>query len=112
MKEGVMIETISQLFFNTVKSYQKNDLLLYKKEGQYFPISTEEFANRVKYFSLGLKELGQGAGDKLIILSENRPEWVISDIANLCLGGITVPIYTTLVPEQIKYIIDDSDAKF
>jgi long-chain acyl-CoA synthetase len=110
-KEGVMVETLSQLFLNTVKSYPKDDLLLSKKEGKYVPISTEEFADRVKYFCLGLKDLGLEAGDKLIILSENRPKWVISDFATLCLGGVTVPIYTTLVPEQIKYIIDDSDAK-
>ena len=106
-----MVETLSQLFLNTIKSYPKDDLMLYKKEGKYVPISTEEFADRVKCFSLGLRDLGLEAGDKLIILSENRPEWVISDIANLCLGGITVPIYTSLIPEQIKYIIDDSDAK-
>ena len=106
-----MVETLSQLFLNTIKSYPKDDLLLSKKEGKYVPISTEEFADRVKCFSLGLRDLGLEAGDKLIILSENRPEWVISDIANLCLGGITVPIYTSLIPEQIKYIIDDSDAK-
>jgi long-chain acyl-CoA synthetase len=106
-----MVETLSELFLNTIKSYPKDDLLLSKKEGKYLPISTEEFANRVKYFSLGLKDLGLEAGDKVIILSENRPKWVISDFANLCLGGITVPIYTTLVPEQIRYIIDDSDAK-
>ncbi|MDH5467449.1 MAG: long-chain fatty acid--CoA ligase [Candidatus Aminicenantes bacterium] len=106
-----MVETISQLFLNTVKTYIKDDLLLYKKEGQYIPISTQEYTEKVKHFSLGLRELGLGAGDKMIILSENRPEWVISDMANLCLGGITVPIYTTLVPEQVKYIIDDSDAK-
>ena len=106
-----MVETLSQLFLNTIKSYPKDDLMLYKKEGKYVPISTEEFADRVKCFSLGLRDLGLEAGDKLIVLSENRPEWVISDIANLCLGGITVPIYTSLIPEQIKYIIDDSDAK-
>ncbi|NIO49860.1 MAG: AMP-binding protein [Candidatus Aminicenantes bacterium] len=106
-----MVETLSQLFLNTTKSYPKDDLLLSKKEGKYVPISTEEFADRVKYFSLGLKDLGLEEGDKLIILSENRPKWVISDFANLCLGGITVPIYTTLAPEQIKFIIDDSDAK-
>ena len=106
-----MVETISQLFLNTVKTYIKDDLMLYKKEGQYVPISTREFAEKVRHFSLGLRELGLGPGDKLIILSENRPEWAISDISNLCLGGITVPIYTTLVPEQIRYIIDDSDAK-
>lgn len=106
-----MIETLSQLFLNTVKSYIKDDLMLYKKEGRYVPISTQEFGDMVKQFSLGLKVLGLGAGDKMIVLSENRPEWVISDIACLCLGGITVPIYTTLVPEQVKYIIEDSDAK-
>lgn len=106
-----MVETIAKIFLNTVKTYLKDDLMLYKKEDQYVPISTQEFAAKVRHFSLGLRELGQGAGDKMVILSENRPEWVISDVANLCLGGITVPIYTTLVPDQIKYIIDDSDAK-
>ncbi len=106
-----MIETLSQLFFHTVKSYIKDNLMLYKKEGHYVPISTHELAEMVKHFSLGLKDLGLVTGDKMIILSENRPEWVISDMACLSLGGITVPIYTTLVPEQVKYIIDDSDAK-
>ncbi len=106
-----MVETIGQLFLNTSKSFIKDDLMLCKKEGRYVPISTEEFSNRVKYFSLGLRDMGLGARDKLVIFSETRPEWVITDIANLCLGGITVPIYAYLVPEQVKYIIDNSDAK-
>jgi len=106
-----MVETLSQLFLNTVKSFPKEDLMLYKKKGSYTPISTEEFADQVKLFALGLKDLGLKSGDKLIILAENRPEWVIADLANLCLGGVTVPIYTSLVPEQIKYIIDNSDAR-
>jgi long-chain acyl-CoA synthetase len=106
-----MAETLSQLFLNTIKSFPKDDLMLYKKEGDYTPISTDEVGKRVKYLALGLRDLGQGAGDKLIIFSENRPEWVMTDLANLCLGGVTVPIYTSLVPEQIKYIIDNSDAK-
>jgi len=106
-----MVETISQLFLNTIKAYPKDDFMLYKDEGTYVPISTEEFGNRVKHLSLGLKDLGLEAGDKLVILSENGPEWVMTDIATLCIGAITVPIYTSLVPEQIKYIIDDSDAK-
>jgi len=65
----------------------------------------------VKGLTLGLKELGLTAGEKLVILSENRPEWVMTNFANLCLGATTVPIYTTLAPEQIRYIVDDSDAK-
>ncbi len=106
-----MVETICQLFINTIKSYPKDDLMLYKVKGHYTPIATEEFSEKVINFSLGLKALGLNAGDKLIILSENRPEWTMTDVATLCLGGITVPIYTSLSPEQIKYIIINSDAK-
>jgi long-chain acyl-CoA synthetase len=106
-----MVETISQLFLNTVKSYVRDGFMLHKKEGRYQPISTQDFANSVKYFSLGLKDLGLKAGDKMVILSDSRAEWVMADIGNLCLGGITVPIYTSLVPEQIKYVINDSDSK-
>jgi len=105
-----MIETLTQLFLNTIKSYPKDDLMLFKEQGIYKPISTEEFGKRVKFLSLGLRDLGFGPDKKLIILSDNSPEWVVTDFACLCLGGITVPIYTSLVPEQIKYIIDDSDA--
>ncbi len=106
-----MVETLAELFLNTVKSYPKPDLMLYKKEGQYQPISTEVFGETVKKLSLGLWELGLRPEDKLIILSENRPEWVMTDLATIGLGGVTVPIYTTLVADQIRYIIDDSDAK-
>jgi long-chain acyl-CoA synthetase len=107
-----MVETISQLFLNTVKSYPKDDLVLYKKDGAYVPMSTQEVFDWVKYLALGLKAFGAEAGDKLIILADNSPFWVMTDVANLCIGGITVPIYTSLTPEQIKYIIDNSDAKF
>lgn len=106
-----MIETIAQMFLNTIKSFPKPDLMLYKEEGEYKSISTEDFGERVVGLSLGLRELGLKKGDKLILLSENCPEWVITDLANLCFGGITVPIYTSLMPEQIKFIINDSDAK-
>lgn len=106
-----MVTTINQLFANTMQMYPREDMMLYKKEGKYVSISTEEFGNRVKHFSLGLKELGLNPEDKLVILSETRPEWVMTDIANLCAGGVTVPIYPTLIPEQIKYIVGNSDAR-
>jgi long-chain acyl-CoA synthetase len=106
-----MPETLAQVLLDTVKTYPKPDFMLYKEEGSYQPVSTEEFGRRVKHLCLGLRDLGLQKGDKVIIFSENRPEWVIADHANLCLGAITVPIYTSLVSEQIRYIIDDSDAK-
>jgi long-chain acyl-CoA synthetase len=109
-KEARMVETLSQLFLNTIASYPKPDILLSKEKGSYVPISTEEFGRRVKYIALGLRSLGCKAGDKIIILADNGPQWIMADFANLCLGAVTVPIYPTLVPEQIRYIIDDSDA--
>jgi long-chain acyl-CoA synthetase len=105
------VETIPQIFLNTVKSYVKSDLLAAKIDGRYVPISTEEFDRRVRHLALGLADLGLGPGDKLVIFSENRPEWPITDFAVLCNGAVTVPIYTSLMPEQVKYIINDSDAK-
>jgi long-chain acyl-CoA synthetase len=106
-----MIDTIPQIFLNTTKIYIKDDLLAAKKDGRYVPIPTEEFSRRVRHLSLGLADFGLTPGEKLVILSENRPEWTITDFAVLCAGGITVPIYTSLMPEQIKYIINDSDAR-
>ncbi len=105
-----MVTTLAQLFTNTVKTYPKPDFMLFKKEGVYTPLSTGEFGDGVKHLSLGLEALGFEAGQKLCLLSENRPAWTMTDLATLCAGGLTVPIYTTLVPEQIRYIIDDSDA--
>ena len=105
-----MVTTLAELIVNTVKTYPKPDFMLYKKEGAYTPISTQEFGDGVKHLLLGLKALGFEAGQKLCLLSENRPDWTMTDLATLCAGGLTVPIYTTLVPEQIRYIIDDSDA--
>ena len=105
-----MITTLPQLLINTLRSYPKDEFLLVKKEGKYSPISARDFGDAVREICLGLNAVGFRAGDKLCLLSENRPEWTMTDLATLCAGGLTVPIYTTLVPEQIRYIIDDSDA--
>ncbi len=106
-----MIPTTPRMWLHTLAAYPKDDFMLTKQAGAYVSLSTAEFGQRVRLFALGLHELGIGPGDKVVILSENRPEWVMTDLAVHFLGGITVPVYTTLVPEQIKYIIQDSDAK-
>ena len=106
-----MVTTLPGLLLNTLSLYPKPQFMLVKKMGHYTPISSAEFGETVRHYALGLQALGQGQGDKLIILSENRPEWIMTDFANLCLGGITVPVYTTLVSDQVKYLINDSDAR-
>ncbi len=105
-----MVTTLAQLLVHSVTAYPKPDFMLFKKAGAYAPISAAEFGESVKHFALGLKALGFGAGQKLCLLSENRPAWTMTDFATLAAGGLTVPIYTTLVSEQIRYIVDDSDA--
>jgi long-chain acyl-CoA synthetase len=105
------VETISQLFLNTIRTYPKDNLMMFKKGGAYVNISSREILDRVKNTALGLRALGIGPGDKIVILSENRPEWTMTDFAAQCLGAVVVPIYPTLMPDQIKYIVNDSDAK-
>jgi long-chain acyl-CoA synthetase len=105
-----MIGTLPQLFLTTVASYPKDDYMMYKKGGSYRSLSTSEFAKRVRQFSLGLVALGHRPGDRLIILAESSPWWVMTDLANVCAGGITVPIHSVLTPEQVKYIINDAEA--
>ena len=105
-----MVQSLAHLLVHSVTAYPKPDFMLVKRGGAYGPISASEFGDGVKHLALGLRALGFEAGQKLCILSENRPEWTMTDFATLSAGGLTVPIYTTLVPEQIRYIVDDSDA--
>src|SRR4030095_11025548 len=74
-------------------------------------ISAETFVERVRNVALGLAELGIKPGDRIALLSENRPEWSIADLAILSLGAINVPIYTTQAVDQIRYILTDSGTR-
>jgi long-chain acyl-CoA synthetase len=85
--------------------------MMVKRDGAWRPIATDEFETTVRRLSLGFQALGLKPGDRVALLSENRPEWVIADFAALTAGGVTVPIYTSLLPDQIRYIVDDSGAK-
>ena len=106
-----MTTTIPRLFLHLTDTFQKPGLLLYKKDGRYLSLSTAEVRQEVERIALGLRDLGVGRGDNVILLAENSPWWVMMDYAILGLGAITVPIYPSLVSDQIKYIISDSDSK-
>jgi long-chain acyl-CoA synthetase len=103
--------TLCHLFLYSCRRFQKPDRMMVKADGAWKPISTEEFETSVRRLSLGFQDLGLKPGDRVALLSENRPEWVMADFATLCSGGVTVPIYTSLLPDQVRYIIEDSGAK-
>ena len=89
----------------------KADALNYREDGRWVNITAAEFVERVKDVALGLATLGIRPGDRIALLSENRPEWSIADMAILSLGAINVPIYTTQAVDQIEFILADSGAR-
>jgi len=104
-------KTIPEVFFETVERYPQKTALLYKKEGVYFPISYQEFGEKVKVMAVALQKFGVGKGDMVAILSENRPEWAISDLAAMLTGAVVVPLHTTLSPGAISNILSHCRAK-
>jgi long-chain acyl-CoA synthetase len=104
------VTTLSRLFLQACRTHKKPNRMMAKKDGVWKSISTAEFETTVRRLSLGFQAIGLKPGDRVALLSENRPEWVMADFAALTAGGVTVPIYTSLLPDQIRYIVDDAGA--
>jgi long-chain acyl-CoA synthetase len=97
--------------FRAAAASGKPNLLIRKVGGEWTPISAADFGFTVRALSLGLNGLGIQPGDRVAILSENRPEWAMADYAILCAGGWSVPIYPTLPAAQIAPLLKDSGTK-
>ncbi len=91
--------------------FPKQDSLAGKKDGKWEKYSTEEVLDLANKLSTGLMKLGIEAGDKIAIISNNRPEWIIADLAILQIGAIDVPIYPTISEKDYTYIFNDSEVK-
>jgi long-chain acyl-CoA synthetase len=110
-----MERTIYREFYESVKKYPARTAFLYKTKGKYLGMTYQELSDSVDAVAGGLKKLGIGKGDKVAIMSYNRPEWAIADLAVLKLGGVVVPLYYMpghlLPPANVKYLLNDSGAK-
>jgi len=103
--------TLTELFFGAVDRFGGRPAALrVKQHDRWVSISTAELLDRVRAASLGFLELGLSPGDRVAILSENRPEWAITDYACLAARCVDVAVYPTLTPKQIEYILRDSGA--
>ncbi|HEV8304250.1 MAG TPA: long-chain fatty acid--CoA ligase [Gemmatimonadales bacterium] len=103
--------TLTQLFFTAVERHAALPAAFRSKvAGAWTPIAHRAAADRVQAISLGLRELGVQPGDRVALVSENRPEWALADYACLCARAADVPIYPTLTPKQTEYILRDSEA--
>ncbi len=104
-------QTIPHYCIEAFRRHDKRDALNYKINEAWVHISGEAVVERIKRIALGLADLGVKAGDRVAIISENRPEWSLTDLAILSLRAVNVPIYTTQAVEQIRYILENSGAK-
>jgi len=98
------------LFFDQVEARGEHSFLWAKKNGKFRPLTWRETAAQVVELARGLKALGIKDGDRIVIVSENRPEWLIADLAIMAAGGISVPAYITNTVEDHRHIVDNSGA--
>lgn len=104
------IATLNDIFFAAVER-NLDRCLLYRETGNWLPVSSREFGQRVARTARALHTWGVQPGDRIAILSENRPEWPIADMASLLLGAVTVPLYTTLTADQYLFLLNDSECR-
>ena len=105
------VTTLAAIPFHVSGRYPKPLLLRRCQTEQIAELSSQEFFDQVRDLSLGLGTLGVGRGDRVAIVSDPRPEWIIADFAILTGGYVSVPIYPTLPAAQMRYILADSSAR-
>ena len=105
------VKTIADLPFHIMGRFPKPLLMGRCRNGGIEGLSNKEVFDRIREISLGLAAFGVGPGDRVAIISESRPEWVMSDLAILARGAITVPVYPTLSPALVRYILADCGAR-
>ncbi|HJQ34160.1 MAG TPA: long-chain fatty acid--CoA ligase [Pyrinomonadaceae bacterium] len=103
--------TLIEIFVRAMRRHARPDTLNYKSAGEWRPISSEEFTRRVRHVALGLHALGLRRGERAGVLSESSPEWVVTDLGCQFAGIVNVPLYPTLAPQQVCYILSDSGAR-
>ncbi|MDX6384784.1 MAG: long-chain acyl-CoA synthetase [Blastocatellia bacterium] len=103
-------KTLVEVYERAVRLHPKADTLNYKSNGAWHPIAGQEMLTRSRRIALGLYALGVRPGDRVALLSESRVEWVLADQGCVFSGAISVPVYPTLTPAQVEYILKDCGA--
>jgi len=107
-------QTLPELFtsvFSHFRGQSDKSPIARKINGTFAPISYDSLEEDCRHFAAWLKQRGIEPGDRVAILSENRPGWYLSDMAILSLGATDVPLYPSLPPNQIEYILNNCSAK-
>jgi long-chain acyl-CoA synthetase len=111
MEPAPELATLADLPFHVLGRHPKPLLIGQVINGAIAGESTRDWFDRVRDLALGLSSLGIGMGDRVVIMSESRPDWLSADLAILTIGAVTVPVYATLTAAQARYIVQDSGAR-
>ena len=103
--------TLVEVYEGVARVHSKPDTLNYKRDGVWKSISAAEMVERARAIALGLYSLDVRKGDRVALLSESRAEWVLADQGCIFAGAVTVPVYPTLTPSQVGYILNDCGAR-
>ncbi len=103
--------TLPELFLDAVDRLGRHAAFRHHRNDAWHRLTYQEVFDRVWAVAGGLSRAGLSRGDRAAILSDNRPEWALADYACLCSGVVDVPIYSTLIPSQIRYILDDAGVR-
>ena len=106
-----MIKTIPQFYYHQLTNDPKQDAFTQKENGSWVSLSTAEFINKAKQLSSGLINLGIKKGDRVAVISNNRTEWHLTDLAVQQLGIINAPLYPNITEADYEYILKDSGAR-
>src|SRR5579859_5548697 len=104
------LQTLNDILL-AVSASRRPRVMLQKGALGWAPISSAEVYRSVVGVARALESWGIGKGDRIAILSENRPEWTITDFAALSLGAVTVPIYSTQTADQTAFVLNDSGTR-
>ena len=102
--------TLVDVFTEVARKHKRPDTLNYKKDGRWIQMSSDEMMKRAQSIAAGLHAIGVQPGDRVALLSESRVEWTLTDAGSIFARTIDVPIYPTLTPPQVRYILNDSGA--
>ncbi|MEO5338535.1 MAG: AMP-binding protein [Magnetospirillum sp. WYHS-4] len=111
MKPAESWTNLVSMFFAQAEARGEAPFLWAKRNGVYHALTWREAAVQVSGLARGLRALGVEPGDRVVLVSENRPEWPIADLAIMAAGGVTVPAYTTNTEKDHLHILADSGAK-
>ena len=99
------------MFLDRAALRGERPFLGFKYGGEWRTISLAETARRVAGLAKSLKAMGLAKGDRVMLVSENRPEWCIADLAVMAAGCVTVPTYTTNTERDHQHILDNSQSR-